>query len=67
MANQNEITNGTTILNMNSQRIAGLGTPTVSTDAVNLGYLSSNYMSGTSTLDTIATLNPATASVSLNS
>ena len=44
-ANQTEITNGTTPLNMNSQKIKGLANATAGTDALNLTTADNRYYS----------------------
>lgn len=36
---------------LNSNKITNLANPTTNSDAVNLGYLSSNYYNNTTTLD----------------
>ena len=47
VANQTELTNGSTPINMNSQKITGLATPTVNTDAATKLYVD-NATSGIS-------------------
>lgn len=64
VANETEITNGSTPLNMNSQKITGLANATTGTDALNRQTADARYYSNTTTLNSIAA---ATASLSLNS
>lgn len=63
-ANQTEITNGTTPLNMNGQLITSLGTASAGTDGLNRDTADDRYYANTTTLNDI--LAP-TGSVSMNS
>lgn len=64
VANQTELTNGTTPLNMNSQKITGLANATAATDALNRQTADARYYLASTTLDNITA---PTASLSLNS
>ena len=63
-ANQTELTNGSTPLNMNSQKITGLGTAAAGTDALNRDTADGRYYLATTTLNSITA---PSASLSLNS
>ena len=64
VAGSTEITNGTTPLNMNSQKITSLGNATVGTDALNRQTADARYYTNTTTLDAFTA---PVAAVSLNS
>ncbi len=63
-ATETELLNGTTPLNMNSQKITGLADATAATDALNRQTADGRYYSNTTTLDAVTA---PTGSVSLNS
>jgi hypothetical protein len=64
VANETELTAGSTPLNMNSNKITGLANATAGTDAMNKTTADSRYYSNTTTLNSITA---PTGNLSLNS